>query len=224
MKANLKLQALSLRKKGKSYRDILREVPVAKSTLSYWVRSVELTKEQILILKRKRIASALKGSIRRRDIRIKNTKEIFNNARKEMLDTKNRELLIIGTCLYWAEGAKQRNGNNSQRVVFANSDPKMVKLYLLWLDRICNIAVSSLDFELYIHESGNIESAVMFWKKELNIQKLKIRFKKNKLPIHRKNVNEDYKGLVRIIVRKSTNLNRKINGWIKGILDIWGVV
>ncbi len=39
-------KAIQLRKKGLSYSKILKQVPVAKSTLSLWLRSVGLTKRQ----------------------------------------------------------------------------------------------------------------------------------------------------------------------------------
>jgi len=41
-----KEKAIKLRKRGFSYSEILREIPVAKSTLSLWLRSVGLAKKQ----------------------------------------------------------------------------------------------------------------------------------------------------------------------------------
>ncbi|MDD3728951.1 MAG: hypothetical protein PHH50_01355 [Candidatus Pacebacteria bacterium] len=41
-----KEKAIKLRKKGLSYNDILKEIPVAKSTLSLWLRDVGLSKRQ----------------------------------------------------------------------------------------------------------------------------------------------------------------------------------
>ena len=39
-----KAKAIRLRRKGKSYNEILEKVPVAKSTLSRWLRDVSLAK------------------------------------------------------------------------------------------------------------------------------------------------------------------------------------
>ena len=46
-----KQKAIALRKRGYSYSEILAEVPVAKSTLSLWLRSVGLAKKQKQLLK-----------------------------------------------------------------------------------------------------------------------------------------------------------------------------
>lgn len=45
-KSKLKEKAVALRKEGKVYSEILKEVPVAKSTLSLWLRDVGLAKAQ----------------------------------------------------------------------------------------------------------------------------------------------------------------------------------
>lgn len=41
-----KKKAIELRKQGLSYREILEQIPVAKSSLSLWLRSVGLSKKQ----------------------------------------------------------------------------------------------------------------------------------------------------------------------------------
>ena len=52
----------------------------------------------------------------------------------------------------------------------------------------------------------------------------KIYFKKHVVKSTRHNTQESYHGLLRVRVKRSTNLNRKIMGWIDGICDKWGVV
>lgn len=44
---SIKEKAVSLRKQGKTYAEILKEIPVAKSTLSEWFRDVKLSKPQV---------------------------------------------------------------------------------------------------------------------------------------------------------------------------------
>jgi hypothetical protein len=41
-----KEKAIKLRKSGATYSEVLREVPVSKSTLSLWLRDVGLSKTQ----------------------------------------------------------------------------------------------------------------------------------------------------------------------------------
>lgn len=216
-------KAIILRKKGLSYSEILERIPVAKSTLSLWLKSVDLSKKQKQRLTDKKIASALRGAARKKEIRIQNTQIIFQEAAKDIKDISQRELFLIGAALYWAEGSKQKNHSVSNRVRFSNSDPKMIKLFLLWLNKICGINSSNIRCDLYIHEKANISNAKSFWEKEINMPIQGIYYKKSKIT-KRKNIGNNYFGLVSINIKQSTNLNRKISGWINGICHYWGIV
>ena len=46
MKYAEKIEAVRLRKEGQSYKTILKQVKVSKSTLSMWLRDIELTQKQ----------------------------------------------------------------------------------------------------------------------------------------------------------------------------------
>jgi transposase len=68
MRKSLKRIAIQLRREGYSYSEILKKVPVAKSTLSLWLRSVNLTNSQKQKLTLKKLKSA-KEEQRKRDLR-----------------------------------------------------------------------------------------------------------------------------------------------------------
>jgi transposase len=53
--------AIELRRQGYSYSEILKRVPVAKSTLSLWLRSLGLAKQQKQRLTEKRLAALKRG-------------------------------------------------------------------------------------------------------------------------------------------------------------------
>lgn len=215
-------KAIKLRKEGLSYGEILEKIPVAKSTLSLWLRSVGLAVEQKQRLTEKRLAAARRGGIAKRNYRQAITEKIKSKARLDVKSVSNRELWLIGVALYWAEGHKAKETNPSERVRFTNSDPLMIKFYLKWLEKICKIFLENIDFEIYIHETANIEKAKEYWPQILNIPKekfKKVRLKRNKIRTKRKNIGENYHGLLSIIVKRSTNLNRKIAGWIEGICE-----
>jgi len=132
---------------------------------------------------------------------------------------------LIGIALYWAEGTKQKEKSVSQSVVFSNSDPLMVDFFLRWLLRTINIPQEQIYFELVIHENhkNRHKEIINFWSKKLRLPKEKfdrIYLKKNLVKTVRKNLLEGYFGLIRIRVRKSTNLNRKISGWTEGVCNI----
>ena len=136
----------------------------------------------------------------------------------------------MGVMLYWAEGSKQKVHLVSQGVAFSNSDPMMVKIFLRWLREILGVNDDDIKFELYIHEDaeGRVKEAIKHWAEVVGIARDHlghVYFKKHRPTLtNRKNVGKSYYGLIRVGVRKSTNLNRKINGWIEGICQNCGVV
>ena len=62
-----KNKAIELRKQGLSYREILEQIPVAKSSLSLWLKSVKLAESQKQRLTEKKLASARKGALKRKE-------------------------------------------------------------------------------------------------------------------------------------------------------------
>ncbi len=69
-KNSQKEKAIALRRKGLSYSEILKEIPVAKSTLSLWLRSVGLAKKQKQRLTEKKRLGQLRGALKRKINRI----------------------------------------------------------------------------------------------------------------------------------------------------------
>ncbi len=218
-----KIQAIKLRKKGLSYSEILKSIPVAKSTLALWLHSVGLSKKQKQRLTDKKLASALRGAARKKEIRIQKTQTIFQEAAKDIKNISQRELFLIGVALYWAEGSKQKDNNISARVRFSNSDPKMIKLFLLWLDKICGIKYPNIRCDLYIHEKASVINAKSFWEKKINTPIQGIYYKKSKFT-KRKNIGDNYFGLISVNIKQSADLNRKISGWIESICKYSGIV
>lgn len=98
-----------------------------------------------------------------------------------------------------------------------------------WLCEILKISENDIKYEIYMHENfkDKIASFIQYWSKITRASQIKFKyvyFKRNKIGTKRKNVDENYHGLLRVRVNKSTNLNRKISGWIEGILENCRVV
>ena len=216
--------AIKLRKNGYSYSEILKKVPVAKSTLSLWLRNLRLDKEkEQRLIEKKKIAS-IYGGRARRNKRLSITKEIREKAKKEIGQLSDRELWLIGITLYWAEGTKQKENNVSERVKFSNSDPKMIKVFIDWLQKICKVPKSNIVFRIALHESakGRLKEIQKHWSDVTGFSIdgfQKIDWKRHLLSTNRKNVKKDYFGVLHVYVNKSTNFNRKISGWIEGIYE-----
>lgn len=224
----LKAKAIRLRKMGLSYFEINDRLFVPKSTLSGWLRDVRLSTNQKQRLFLKGVEARKKGSSTLMESRIRRTTEIINKASTEIGLLNDKDLMLIGITLYWAEGSKQRAGNISKGVVFNNSDPKMIQVFLKWLKKCLNISDDRIVFEIYIHKSHKktIEELVSYWSQitkfpEINFKKTY--FKNNKVHTFRRNRGLDYSGVLRISVRKSTDLSRMITGWVMGIYERCGV-
>ncbi len=223
-------KAIELRRKGLSYREILKHVPVAKSTLALWLQSVGLSKKQKQRLTQKRIDAALRGAAARHNNRLLLTQKIHNEAFKDIRQISQRELWLMGIMLYWAEGSKEKPERPGSGVKFTNSDPHMIKLFLKWLKEICDIKKEEIGFEIFIHENSknNIENVVAYWSRVTKFPESyfsKIYFKKHNPKTNRKNIGEQYYGVVQVKIKASSSLNRKIAGWIKAINQYyWGVV
>ena len=112
MKEEIKTKAINLRREGLSYSEILKKIPVAKSTLSLWLRSVNLTKRQNQRLTEKKLLAIKKGGQSRKNWRLLNTQQIkeqaFLEAKKKIKKIDARDLWLMGIMLYWAEGSKEK--------------------------------------------------------------------------------------------------------------------
>lgn len=224
MKDSLKSRAVALRKRGLSYSEILKEVPIAKSTLSLWLRDVGLAKKQAQRLTEHKRAAGLRGGQARKDARIKLTEEIVNAAIKDIGSISQRELFLIGVALYWAEGSKEKMHHVGSGVKFSNSDPDMIRLFLRWLIDVCKVSKADIYFDLTIHENHahRVSDVVKIWAQHTGYSPddfTHIYFKKNKVMTKRSNTRDAYIGQLQICVRKSSPLLRKVAGWTKGMIE-----
>ncbi|HEY4516921.1 MAG TPA: hypothetical protein VJG64_03150 [Candidatus Paceibacterota bacterium] len=222
-------QAILLRKQGLSYREIRKKIPVAKSTLSLWFRDVQLAKRQQQRLTELKRLAQLRGARARHTQRLEQTAQITERSRTEIARLTPHEKLLIGIVLYWAEGTKQRMGNWGGGVQFGNSDPRMALLFQKWLLEVIKLDVSDIRYEVYLHENNKhrLSEVRNYWANQLSIPASKLQriyFKRHNPKSNRKNQGKGYYGLVRICARSSSVLNRRIAGWVEGIVENWGVV
>ncbi|PIR85866.1 hypothetical protein COU14_02080 [Candidatus Kaiserbacteria bacterium CG10_big_fil_rev_8_21_14_0_10_44_10] len=215
--------AIKLRKQGKTYNEILQVVPVAKSTLSLWLRTVSLSAPQQQKFTAKKRAAQLRGGVRRKEMRLEQTEEINLLCKKDINKISDRELFFIGIALYWAEGAKKNADKPGVLIDFGNSDPAMLRLFIRWLNKFLAVSENDMTLRLYLHINHKSREASIkrLWSKELGCPVSMFRktvYKKHNPQTIRKKVNSSYIGLVSVRVKKSTKLNRRIMGWIYAII------
>jgi hypothetical protein len=99
----------------------------------------------------------------------------------------------------------------------------MIKLFLNWLEE-ANVDKGRICFDLYLHDNNKyrVSEVIRYWSRHTGFSDklFRVYFKKNIPNTKRRNVQPDtYFGLVRIYVKESSDLVRKINGWIEGIVE-----
>ncbi len=223
-----KEQAIELRKKGKSYTQIGKILKIPKSTLSYWLCDIELSKDAQAILDKRSYKKSTQALIKRNKeqtvLAEKRAIEIRNNAKKEFGTLVKRKLFLSGVNLYWAEGYKKgAYGSKWKSVDFANSDPEMILLMMKFFLRECRIPIEKIKAQLIAHENVNIESSVKYWSKLTGIAELN--FIKTTLPVARKSFNKRKNnslthGTLHIRINDVRFFYRVI-GWIDGLKEFF---
>lgn len=222
-KKGLKIKAIKMRRNGKTYSEILSVVPVAKSTLSLWFHGVQLAKHQKQKITQKRIENQKKGARAKKAQRIVLSEKIINDSKKEIGVLSDREKWLIGTALYWAEGAKEKEYRPGSRASFSNMDEEMIRTFIKWL-KICGIRSEEIIFDIYIHESkkSEIRKVINHWAYVTGFPQSRFKniyYKKNNTNTLRRNIGKDYFGVLRICLKQSSHFLRKIKGWTEGIYE-----
>lgn len=227
LKVREKSEALRLRREGSTYKDIMRRVRVAKSTLALWFRETGEAEREELRLRASRRAAQL-GREKLRKLRVDRLHQIREEAQREAEERIARGdlLWLFGTALYWAEGSKAKAHCTDQQVEFTNTDPRMILLAREWLRQSCSVVGSDLKYRLYIHENADIAAARLFWSRLLNVslEQIPVCLKRNIPSPRKRNIQADYCGTIRIVATCSSRLNHRINGWVGALVRYWGVV
>lgn len=219
-KPKLHQKAIILRQQGLGIKTIAYKLGVSSSTISLWCRDVELTPLQRKELEKRAhdpfYGRRLTNILHQQNKRQKKIKELNSLGIKEIGKLTSRELFIAGVALYWAEGFKKDN-----RLGFANSDPKMINLFLKWLIKSCKVPKNDIRVRigLNISHKDRMKEVEEYWS---DLTKLPLsQFQK---PFFQKFIwkkefsrPEEYFGVLRIRANKQLSLFRKIHGWIEGL-------
>lgn len=218
MRARLedKYKAIELRKKGFTYKDIMREISVSKSLLSGWFRFLELSKEETEQLRERarmnRDNGNSRAAISNRNKRIERENLVKKEAETVFEKFKEDPKFILGIGLYWAEGSKRTTSFQ-----FMNSDPKMIKFMVFWLKKYFQVTEDKIFLRVHTHADFKLEKYEEFWQNETKLPALQFKktcYKPNtKHGIFKKN--PLYKGCARIEVSRGIYHLRKTIALIK---------
>ncbi|HEY4505900.1 MAG TPA: hypothetical protein VJJ24_00355 [Candidatus Paceibacterota bacterium] len=215
MKALTELQkkAVALRLKGLSYNEIRKHIGVAKSSLSLWLKDIELRPEQRARLYSKQIQVLSLGTQSQRERRKREVDEIIKTAEREVSIPLSPDVLrLMGAALYWAEGSKRG------MCEVTNSDPHLIYFMVRWIEAMFNISSNNLKARLNIYSQQDDKAIKKFWSELTGIpvenfgksfvKPVSTGFKKNNL----------YYGTIKIEIPKSTDVKHRIFGWITAAL------
>jgi transposase-like protein len=134
------------REEGAPINEIARRLGVSKSSVSLWVREIQLTDDQRQALRERnpaynrQLSGTLKQAARRRAERVGYQDDGRRRARER------DPVFVAGCMLYWAEGAKDRN-----QLQFANSDPVMARFFVDFLKTYFGLRGSDIRITCHLY-------------------------------------------------------------------------
>lgn len=159
----------ALRRKGYSYNAIAADLGMAKSTLSVWFGGMTWSEDIRLYLdranhmrSRKRVralarAQKAKWEVWREGYRVE--------ARARFPQLTRDPLFFTGVMLYWGEG----DSKSLHLVRLANTDPRMVKLFVNFLTRCCGVPSDRIKADLFLYPDLGEERERQFWSRRIGI-------------------------------------------------------
>jgi len=216
--------AINLRKAGQSYLQISQTIGAPKSTLSYWLKNIKISKQAQEKISKRAYAKSVEALIKRNKnqtvIADLKAQDILKKSAAEAKKLINNKLFVAGVSLYWAEGYKKgAYGSKYKSVDFTNSDPEMIKVMMNFFRKFCKLKENKFKLLLMAHSNMNIEKSILFWS---DITKLPIsQFTKTQTAISKsskfkRSINSLLPGTIHIRIY-DVAMFYKIIGWINGL-------
>ncbi|MCX4990394.1 MULTISPECIES: hypothetical protein [unclassified Streptomyces] len=209
----LRERARELRGQGWTYNEIQTELGCSKSSVSLWVR--DLPRPAPRCTPEEQRARMNAGLARLRAEQDQEREKTKRQAAESIGELSDRELFMAGVALYWAEGQKSKPYQRRESVVFINSDPGVIQVYLAWLD-LLDVPRERLRFRVMIHETADVAAAERYWADLVGINATALQsttLKKHNPRTVRKNVGAAYRGCLVVRVLQGAELYCRIEGW-----------
>lgn len=161
-----------MRKKGKTFNEIITKLGVAKGTLHYWLRDTEVSekgKERILARKQNNLERIREIAARvNRERRLEAVRKAEEGVARDydgaVFDKRTKELALA--FLYLGEGFKRRNV-----VAVGNSSSAILRWFIELLDSIYGIDREKLKLFLYLRADQKEDQEKEYWANELSLSK-----------------------------------------------------
>lgn len=168
--ADRKHEAVALRRKGNSIKDVEKILGIPRSTLSGWLHSVSLTKKQRIKLDQRRklaLVNARTEAVRWHNAQKRNRLEKVAQIGTEILKGISKDAMTLELALaflYLGEGAK-----TNDQTALGSSDPRIAKFFVGCLRKIYNIPIENIRCYLHLRADQNPGKMRRYWSRELKL-------------------------------------------------------
>ena len=165
-----KLEAITLRRKGYSIKDIEKMLGIPRSTLSGWLHSVPLTKKQQNKLNQRAkigLANARIVAVRWHNAQKNDRLEKAAQIGGEILKKIPRNALTLELALaflYLGEGSKLNDSTS-----IGSSDPRIAKYFVKCLTKIYSVPTEKIKCYLHLRADQDPEKLKRYWSKEISL-------------------------------------------------------
>ena len=216
--AEVKERARERRRQGATVPEIATEFGIARSTAWSMTKDIPLAR---MAPGRRNSAERAREYWRHENRRREAARQQQKlDAARSVGRVSDRELLLAGAVAYWAEGAKSKPWRLSECLVFTNSDPVLIRLYLRWLD-LLGVELDRRVYSVSIHENADVDGAMQFWADVVDVPVARFRrpvLKRHRPRTNRRNQGVGYHGCLVVRVLGSADLYRETEGLVYGVV------
>jgi hypothetical protein len=155
-------KARAMRAAGRTLQDIADTLGVAKSSVSLWVRDIDVEIRRGTPVRRRPNALHL--------AKLAEIEECNKQGAARIGTLSDEAFLAAGAALYAGEGSK-----GDGKITFANTDSAMVHFFCTWLRRFFTIDESRLRVRVYLHEGLDLEAAERHWSEVTDVPREQFR-------------------------------------------------
>ncbi len=209
----LRERAAVLRRRGLSRKGIAEDLGVGFSTVARWFREDGVPASAVVTPHG--FAEAHLQAVRERWEHQQLEQDGHRDAVGPLTE---REVLLVGSALYWAEGTKSKPWRRQHRMTFMNSDPTVIGVYMSYLAAL-GIPQERVRCTLSIHEGADIATAEAFWREAVGtgVAWAPTSLKRHNPKPSRYNRDIHYRGCLRVDVAQSAATYRRIAGTWEGV-------
>ena len=201
-------------------KEIASQLAVSRSAVSLWCRDLVLTDAQAKKLRLNSINAGHKGRLigaaTNKKRRLDEIEACKKSAATEIGLLSKRDLVILASALFWAEGAK-----TGSRFMFVNTDPDMIKIMYQFLVKVIQIQPNRIYLTVQINRvhEFRIKKVLDFWSVLLGLpyEQFTKPYYIDVVPKKKYENFDEYYGVARLGVRGGASLQYRILGYINAL-------